>query len=470
MAGPRALEGGRVKGALEEARIQLRLAAPIALAQFGMIALSLVDTAFVGRVSRVDLAAVSLGRSLAFALSSLCLGAASAIEPLAAQAIGAGKPGRAWSAFRSTLRAVVLLSAPSIVITLAATGLLPLAGVSAAVVERTRTFLVAQVPNQAAIMVFFAGKAFLQAHGITRPALVGAAVANVVNVLLCAAIVGGDESLRALGLPPVGLPRLGAVGAAIASDVASLLMAAIVLLAARRTPRSLASAAMAGRPPSTEPADDEVSVPAVLRLGIPIGLQFAAEIGVFTLAAVLAGRLGDVALSAHQIALGLASFTFMGAWGVSGATAVRVGYAVGARTSPRRPGFVGIALGLGAMVAGAVAFATIPGMLVRMFTLDSLVIATAVPLLRVAAAFQLFDGVQVVAAGALRGAGDVRLPFIANVVSHWCVGFPIALVLGFVLHRGALGLWLGLTAGLVTVAITLAGRFAVLSRRAIQAL
>lgn len=453
-----------MKGAIEEARIQLRLALPIALAQFGMIALSLVDTAFVGRVSRVDLAAVSLGRSLVFALSSLCLGAASAIEPLASQALGAGRPGRAWSAMRQTVRTVIVLSVPSIVMTLAATWSLPFAGVSETVVERTRAFLVAQMPNQVALMVFFAGKSFLQAHGFTRPAVLGAALANVVNVLVCAAIVGGDDSLRALGLTPIGLPRMGAVGAAIASDVASLLMMATVLLAARRVPGS------SGRGAGPRSDDDEVSAAAVLRLGIPIGLQFAAEIGVFTLAAVLAGRLGDVALSAHQIALGLASFTFMGALGVSGATAVRVGYAVGARRSPRRSGFVGIGLGLAAMVAGAIAFATIPGTLIRLFTLDSLVVATAVPLLRVAAAFQLFDGIQVVAAGALRGAGDVRLPFVANVVSHWCVGFPIAILLGFFFHRGALGLWLGLTAGLVTVALTLAGRFAVVSRRPIRAL
>jgi MATE family multidrug resistance protein len=465
--------------ALEEARIQAGLALPIALAQFGMIALSLVDTAFVGRVSRVDLAGVALGRSLSFALSSLAFGAASAVDPLAAQAIGAGRPDRAWSALTHAVRAILLLTVPTLLVTVAVTWVLPLAGVSDAVVHRTRAFLVVQMPSQAAITLFFAGKAFLQAHGVTRPALVGAVVANVVNVIACAALVRGDDSLRAFGLPPLGLPRLGAVGAAIASDLASMVMMGVVLAAAgplrggrAREPAGVA-AGTSGTPESrglASAGEASLGTGAVLRLGIPIGLQYAAEIGVFSIAALLAGRLGDVALSAHQIALGLASFTFMGALGVSGATAVRVGHAIGAGRSPRRPGFVGIALGLAAMVAGAVAFACVPGILVRLFTTDPAVVAMSIPLLQVAAAFQVFDGVQVVSAGALRGAGDVRLPFLANVVSHWLVGFPIALVLAFVFGLGALGLWLGLTVGLVTVAVTLAARFAVVSRRPVAAL
>jgi MATE family multidrug resistance protein len=446
-----------LSGAVDEAIVQFRLAWPIALTQFAWMSVSLVDTAFVGRVSRVDLAAVSLGRSLVFAISSISLGTASAIEPLASQALGRGQAGRAWWALDRTIRAIALLSGPSVMATLALTWWLPWAGVPIAVVERTRTFLVSQVPSQVTMMVFFAGKSFLQAHGITRPTLVGAAAANVVNVVMCAAIVRGDDSLLALGLRPMGLPRLGAVGAGIASDMASLFMMSAVLIAARnfrvRSQR-----------------DSDMTARAVLRLGVPLGLQLAAEIGVFSLAAVLAGRLGEVSLSAHQVALGLAGFTFMGPWGISGATAVRVGYAVGAGRSPRRQGLVGIGLGLTAMVASAIAFAAIPAPFVRIFTTDPLVVAAAVPLVRVAAAFQLFDGMQTVAAGALRGAGDVRLPFLANVLSHWFVGLPISVVLAFEFHLGTVGLWLGLTAGLISVALTLGARFAVLSGRRIEAL
>jgi MATE family multidrug resistance protein len=160
----------------------------------------------------------------------------------------------------------------------------------------------------------------------------------------------------------------------------------------------------------------------------------------------------------------------MGALGVSGATAVRVGHAVGAGTSPRRAGVLGISLGAAVMIAGAFVFAVFPGLLVSAFTSDARVIAIGTDLVRIAALFQLFDGVQAVATGALRGAGDVRFPFVANVVAHWFVGFPVALLLGFLLHLGAPGLWWGLTSGLVVISVALATRFWRISGRAIARL
>ena len=205
----------------------------------------------------------------------------------------------------------------------------------------------------------------------------------------------------------------------------------------------------------------------VYQLGMPVGLQLLAEMGIFSLVALLSGALGPEVASAHQVALGLASFTFMGAVGVSGATAVRVGHAIGAGSSPRRAGLLGIALGAAIMTVGAVAFTAVPHALVSAFTKDERVIAIGVDLLRIAALFQLFDGVQAVAAGALRGAGDVRFPFVANVVAHWLVGFPVALTLGFALHLGARGLWWGLTSGLVVASTALALRFSAISRRGI---
>ena len=205
----------------------------------------------------------------------------------------------------------------------------------------------------------------------------------------------------------------------------------------------------------------------VLRLGLPVGLQLLAEIGVFSLVALLAGRLGTTVLSAHQIAVGLASFTFMGALGVGGATAVRVGHAIGAGRSPRQSGLVGLGLGAVVMSVGAAVFALIPRPLIGIFTTDAEVIEVGARLLRIAALFALFDGIQAVASGALRGAGDVRFPFLANVAAHWLVGLPIALLLGFGLGMGATGLWWGLTAGLVTISVLLAARFVHLSKRAI---
>src|SRR6185503_15353226 len=166
----------------------------------------------------------------------------------------------------------------------------------------------------------------------------------------------------------------------------------------------------------------------------------------------------------------LGSFTFMGALGVGGATAVEVGRAVGAGVPFRRPGFVGLGLGALVMGLGALAFALAPRWLAGLFTDDAVVIAAGADLLRIAALFQLFDGLQAVATSALRGAGDVRFPFVAAVAAHWGVGFTVALVLAFGLSLGVQGIWWGFTAGLFTVAALLCGRFWWLSGRRVQRL
>jgi MATE family multidrug resistance protein len=437
-----------------ELRLLVRLSAPIAIAQFGLVAMGLVDTAIVGRVGSLDLAGTAMGRSISFAALSLCMGVATALEPLAAQAIGAGAPERAYASLVATLRAALLLCVPTVLASFVATLLLAPLGVQPELIPRVRSFLLGYIPGFFGFVGFLAGKTFLQARGETRPALVASLAANVVNAVVCSVLVLGDRALVRVGMPPLGLPRLGALGAGLATSVSSVVLAALVLWPAARH-----------RPVR---APEPVPPRRVLSLGVPVGLQLLAEIGVFSLVALVAGRLGDRVVSAHQVALGLASFTFMGALGVSGATAARVGHAVGAGLSPRRVGLLGIALGAAVMSAGAVAFGTIPRALVRAFTPEPDVVALGAKLVSIAALFQLFDGVQAVAAGALRGAGDVRFPFVANVAAHWFVGLPIALGLGFGLGLGAPGLWWGLTAGLVTVAIALTARFLVIARGRIE--
>jgi MATE family multidrug resistance protein len=437
----------------EVARI-IALAWPISVAQFAMVALSLVDTAIVGRISATELAGVATGRSIAFALAAPALGVAAALEPLAAQAIGANEPREAYGALRASLKGGALLTLPALVLQFVIAKSLVYFGVAPAIVDRAIRFLVGQSAGQFALIAFFAAKTYLQAHGLTRPALVASLAANGVNFAACGLLVLGDDGLRHVGLPALGLPRLGALGAGIANSIATIFMGGWLVFAARRNR------------PDGEPID--VPVAKTLVLGVPIGMQLLAEIGVFTTVALIAGKLGAVVAAAHQVAIGLASFTFMGAFGVAGATAVRVGHAVGARRSPRRVGLLGIAVGAGMMSLGALAFAFAPDPLVKLFTDDPAVIALGRSLLRIAALFQLFDGAQSVAAGALRGAGDVKYPFVANVLCHWFIGLPIALVLGFALHLGAPGLWWGLTAGLVTIAIALTARFAAISKRVLE--
>lgn len=415
--------------------------------------LGLVDVAILGHASSTDLGGASIGRSIGFAATSFGIGAASALEPLAAQAVGAGEEDDAWYALVATLKACVLIWAPCGLLAIAATFALEAIGIEHALVGPARAFLVAQMPGLLCFTLFLSAKTYLQAHRLTVPALVATVVANVVNVVVCNALVRAE--LRAFGFSlKLGFEPLGALGAGAASSVASIVMAAWMVAAAYRRRPKLAATRPRGAPDTKK----------VLQLGMPIGMQLLTEIGVFSLVAILAGRLGAVPVSAHQIAIGLASFTFMGVLGISGATAVRVGHAIGEGRSPRSSGLLGIGLGAAFMLVSGVVFLTLPETLVRLFTDDANVVALGVKLLRIAAAFQLFDGVQGVAAGALRGAGDVRIPFVVNLVAHWCVGFPLAMLLGFHLHWGAPGFWWGLLAGLLLVAVFLTWRFVVIAR------
>jgi MATE family multidrug resistance protein len=434
-----------------ELRELLRLSWPIAIAQLGLVSMALVDTAILGRVSVDELAGAAMGRAIGFAAATMTMGIAEAIEPIASQAMGAKDPGRAWQGLLATLRACVLLWPPSVVVALLATLTFTPLGIDPAVAARSRAFVIGQAPQMLFVGVFLAHKSFLQARGVTRPALVGSVVANLLNFVVCNVLVRGDDALALVGLRPLGLPRLGALGAGLALSFASLVMTLFVVVPARGLRRDGASA-------------PRVPGRLVWTLGVPIGLHMLVEYGVFSALAVLAGKLGAIVISAHQIAIGLASFTYMGALGVAGATAVRVGRAIGEGRSPRRAGLLGIAVGGGFMSLCAVGFALAPRFLIDIFTDEPGVIALGSKLLLFAAVFQLFDGVQVVAAGALRGAGDVRYAFLANTAAHWLINFPIGVTLCFAAGWGVMGLWCGATLGLAAAAFALGARFVVITR------
>jgi MATE family multidrug resistance protein len=192
---------------------------------------------------------------------------------------------------------------------------------------------------------------------------------------------------------------------------------------------------------------------ALLRLGVPAGSQILFEIGAFTVATAMCARLGPMPLSGHEIALSCASLTFMVPLGISSAAAVRVGQELG-RGDPaaaRQAGWSAIVLGAGFMSASALVFVLFSKMLARIFSPDPEVIRVGSTLLLVAAGFQLFDGVQIVTTGALRGTGDTRTPMLANLGAYWFIGLPLGFVLCFKLGWGALGVWLGLCVGLIII-------------------
>jgi multidrug resistance protein, MATE family len=412
------------------------------------MAMGLVDTAIVGRVGEKALAGVALGNTLVMGIMIPAFGVFMALEPVASQAIGAGDHQQAHAAERAGLRIACLIAAPVALIAFLGLGLLPLLKVDAAAQPDARAYLLARLPSILPYFLYIAKKTYEQAANRTRAALEAVIIANVVHAVVGYFAVFGVAGIRGFG----------AAGAGVATSFSSVLLAAWILL---RSPR-----------PEPAPRELVASIQKKLfRLGLPIGMQLGAEVGVFTLVALLMGRIGGRAAAAHQIAINLASFSFMGALGVAQATSVRVGTAIGEGSTERarRAGGVGIVLGIGMMAFWAGLFAVIPSLLARVFTPEQPVIEVAATLIRIAALFQLADGAQVVAAGALRGAAeaDTRWPLVLNVLVHWGFGLPIGFWLAFHSGLGAAGLWFGLTAGLTVIAALLIVRFSILTRRAL---
>jgi MATE family multidrug resistance protein len=443
----------------EELGALARLSGPLMLTQLGGVLLGVVDTAVVGRLGEVPLGAVGLGNTIFFTVTVLGFGWMLALDPLIAQAVGAREPARARRLLWQGVWVAGVGTAPLALLVAALAEGLGAFGVPAATAAEARPYLYARLSGLLPFLVLAAQRAFLQAQERTRPLVIGVVVANVLNLPLTWLLVFGDAGLRRLGLPGVGFAGLGTVGAGWASAVATLVQLAVAFAAVRQL--------WGAHAPFFGPRRAEVRK--VLRLGTPIGLQLAAEVGSFALATVLMGNLGTRALGAHNVAITWISVTFQIALAVGAATAVRVGHAIGRADAPgtRRAGLTGIAAGATAMLVGSALFLGLPRALARVLTDEAGVVEATVPLLAVAAAFQLFDGVQAVAAGALRGAGDTRWPLIANLVGHYAVGVPLGAVLAFVAGWGATGLWWGLSAGLTAVALALTARFGQLSRRPI---
>lgn len=446
----------------DELRALLRLATPLVAAHAGYQLMSLVDSAMVGRLGDAALAGVGIGNSIFVALTLAGAGCVFGMDALVTQAVGAGRETDARRILFQGLRVAAITSLPlTIALALAPMGL-AWAGVDEATAANTRYFLWARLPNLGGFLVFAAYRSYLQAHGRTRPIVIATIIANLVNVVGNAVLVFGDGAFRALGLPGLGLPALGVTGSGLATSLAAVAALAVLIFAA------------AALPVRREIGDRRAApgvVMKIFRLGLPIGFQLFAEIGILAIIGIFAGRLGANAAAGHQVALTLEAMTFTVTLGIANATMVRVGWAVGQRREPRAvrgAGFTGLVFAAVFMAACAVVFLVAPAGIAPLITNDPAIIATAVPLLMIAGAFQLFDGAQVVAAGALRGAGDSRTPFLATLIGHYAVGLPAAAYLAFGAGLGTIGLWWGMCAGLASVALILVPRFAWLSSRPVD--
>ena len=302
------------------------------------------------------------------------------------------------------------------------------------------------------LFVYAATRRYLQAMNLVRPVMVVLLSANLVNAGMNWVLIYGH----------FGVPPLGVAGSAWATVIARTYMAAALVgfIAWHEWQERLGLA-------STPLAVDWHRLLRLFRLGAPAAMQVTAEVGVFATATVLAGGLDPIQLASHQIALNVASVTFMVPLGVSSAGAVRVGQAVGRRDphGVRDAGWAALVIGVGFMACAAIALVAAPRPIVRLFTDDATVMATGASLLAIAAGFQLFDGMQGVATGILRGLGDTRTAMVSNLAGHWLLGLPIGYALCFVAGWGVTGLWLGLSAGLISVSLVLVAVWHARTRR-----
>ena len=424
-------------------RAMLRLALPVAAVQLGIMAMGVIDTIMVGHVSPAALAGVALGNLYFFVGGIFGQGTLMVLDPVISQAVGARDED---SVSRALQRGLVLALALTVFTCATFVPVKPVLGAlgqPAEVVPGAASYVWVAIPGVFPFYAFIVFRQSLQAMGRVAPVLWTVLVANLLNAGLNWIFIYGN----------LGAPAMGVAGSSLATSISRWVMA-------------LALLALAGRPVwhhLTPWRPETGALRPLLRmlvLGVPIGVQYLLEYGAFAAAALLMGLLGTTQMAAHQIAINLASFTFMVPLGVSTATAVMVGHAIGAgdETRARRAAIAGIIIGTAFMCASALVFRLFPGGLARAYTGDVAVVTLAATLIPIAGVFQVFDGIQAVAAGVLRGIGDTHAPAVINVVGFWLIGLPVSWALAFRMGGGAVGLWWGIVVGLGAVALILLGR------------
>lgn len=417
-----------------ELRAMFSLAMPLVLAELGWMAMGIVDTIFVGRVSAEAIGAVSIGTTVFHTVALIAAGLTLGLDTFISQAFGARDP---QDMRRSLVNGIwlALLLTPMV---MGSVGLAPIAlrtfginpDVLAIAIPYMRTLNWSTLP----LLLFFVLRRYLQSQNVVRPIIVTLIGANLVNILGNWIFVFGN----------LGAPRMEAEGSGWATFFSRLLMLGGFAYSVLSREEHLAG---------TNWRPDFKRIAALLRLGVPASVQIGLEFAVWTGATLVAGRFPADVLAGHQIALMTVSTTYMMPLGVSSAAAVRVGQALGRGdgASAAREGWAALAFGSVIMSVAAVLLLAAPRPIAALFTPESEVIAAAVPLLRLSGFFQLFDGLQVVATGALRGVGDTKTPAICHFAGYWLIGMPLGVTLALRGALQALGLWIGLSLGVIVI-------------------
>lgn len=435
---------GRAAALVRDLRPTLGLAGPVVLAELGWMAMGVADTVIVGPLGPEAIGAVGIGSMAFFTPIVFGMGLLLGLDTMVSQAFGAGDREAARRSLGQGVVLSVALTPPLMLLVLVLPPLLRGLGVEPAVLRLARPYLAATVWGTLPLLLYAAFRRYLQAVGRVGPVVFALVSANAVNVLGNWALVYGH----------LGAPALGVTGSGWATTLSRLYMAALLAAAVWRYDRRHGLHGGSG-PAWWRP--DPARLRRLLALGLPAAGHVTLEVGVFATATALAGRLDPRSLAAHQVALNISSVTFMIPLGLASAGAVRVGQAVGRGDLPAaaRAGWSTLALGTAFMAAAGLTLALAPRAFIAAFSDDPGVTALGVPLMRLVAAFQLFDGFQGVTTGNLRGAGDTRTPMLTNALAHWAVGLPLGYVLAFPAGLGVAGLWAGLALGLVVAALLL---------------
>ncbi|ARS35097.1 MATE family efflux transporter [Pontibacter actiniarum] len=430
------------------------LAYPVVLSQLGHILVSVFDSLMVGQTGTLPLAAASLGNSIFTITLVFGLGVSYSITPLIAAADGRHNYTRISLLLLNGLVSNVLLGILLFIVGYFLSPYITVLDQPANVVELAVPYINVLFLSMVPLMVFQAFRQFAEGLSLTKQAMYISIVANALNIVLNYILIFGK-----LGFEPMGL--LGAGWATLISRVVmALAMAAWVLYAKRFAVfrRFLRLRHLSF-----------IHMYRIYKLGLPISGQMIFEMGAFSFSAIMIGWLGARELAAHQIAINIASVTYMMASGIAAAATIRVGNqkGLGNFDAMRMAGFSNIAMGVVFMIGSGLLMVLFKNYIPMLYIDDPAVIQLASGLLVIAALFQISDGIQVVGLGALRGLEDVRIPSLISLVAYWVIGLPVGYFLCFKAGFGVDGIWMGLLVGLSVAAVLLTLRFKMLSNRLI---
>ena len=438
----------------EHIKSTLNLAYPIIIGQLGFIMMGVVDSLMVGQIGAAPLAAAALGNSFTILIHIIGYGVSMAVTPLVAIAVGAKKFEECGIYFRQSLLVNTILSIVLMITTIVCADLIIYFEQPFEVQIQATSYMKILGFSVIPMMLFQTYKQFIEGLSVMVPAMIITLAANIINAFTNWIFIFGN-----LGFPELGLD--GAGWATFASR--SFMMLAIMGYVMSRNRFKKYDVSFHFK-------SINISViKKILALGLPSGFQYFFEIGAFSFAVIMVGWLGTNQQAAHQIAINLASISFMAALGISVAGSIRVGNAVGKQNIKeiRRAGFTASLLGASVMAIAGIIFILFRNLLPTLYIDDEIVISISSSLLIIAALFQISDGTQAVGIGILRGLTDVKIPTAITFIAYWIVGLPTGYLFGFIFDLGVQGVWIGLLLGLTTSAILLTLRFNIKSRQVI---